>query len=301
MAERARFVEIDDERLQALAEDLAPGTAAASGDDPAHVRMSSDDETLAYVVTLDALNFGSGWFPVLRKPEGRSGYFTIATALRRHFEARGPWSAAELQAVTTDECARVFGQDAGSPEVLELMALFSRALADLGHSLQVRAGGSFRGFVEGAGGSAEALVRALAEMPLYRDVSRYDDLEVPLYKRAQITVADLALAFGAQGLGRFDDQGDLTMFADNLVPHVLRCEGVLHYEVSLAERIERAERLQPGSPEEVEIRAVGLHAVERMAGHAGVRAQDLDRMLWQRGQSPRIKRRNRHRTRSVFY
>jgi hypothetical protein len=38
-----------------------------------------------------------------------------------------------------------------------------------------------------------------------------------------------------------------------------------------------------------------------MGRHLGVRAQDLDRVLWRRGQSARIKSRNRHRTRSVFY
>jgi len=49
-----------------------------------------------YVITLDAINFGSGWFPYVEKRPGLSGYFTVAHALREHFEARGPWSAAEL-------------------------------------------------------------------------------------------------------------------------------------------------------------------------------------------------------------
>ena len=43
------------------------------------------------------------------------------------------------------------------------------------------------------------------------------------YKRAQILPADLALA----GVAQFADLDRLTLFADNLVPHVLRCDGVL--------------------------------------------------------------------------
>ena len=43
------------------------------------------------------------------------------------------------------------------------------------------------------------------------------------YKRAQIAASDLALA----GVARFGDLDRLTIFADNLVPHVLRCDGVL--------------------------------------------------------------------------
>jgi len=32
-------------------------------------------------VTVDAINFGSGWFPTLRKRDGRSGYFVDLAAL----------------------------------------------------------------------------------------------------------------------------------------------------------------------------------------------------------------------------
>jgi hypothetical protein len=263
--------------------------------------MASDEDTLSYVVTLDAVNFGSGWFPVLRKPEGRSGYFTIAGALRDRCETEGCFTASELASLTPADCTCLFRQAPANPEALELMTLFARSLNDLGRTLEERAGGSFADFVASAGRSAEALVLALAEMPFYRDVASYSGLEVPFYKRAQITVADLALAFEGRDPGRFDDVDDLTMFADNLVPHVLRCEGALEYDESLAQRIDAAVLLAPGSPEEVEIRAVGLHAVEQMARQLGARAQDLDRVLWRRGQSPRIKSRNRHRTRSVFY
>jgi hypothetical protein len=306
VAARARFVHIDDERLRVLAEGLLPELAALADDDPAHVRLASEADTLAFVVTLDAVNFGSGWFPVLNKPEG-SGYRTIATALRRHFESHGAMPASQLARITAVECAHLFGQEADDPQVGELMALFARSLGDLGDFVERRFGGSFEELVDSAGGRAEALVMLLAEMPLYRDVSTYAELEVPFYKRAQITVADLALAFEGSGPGHFADLDQLTIFADNLVPHVLRCEGVLRYEPSLLRRIEAAERLPPGCPEEVEIRAVAVHAVERMAGHlarsgrASVLACDLDRVLWTRGQSPSIKARNRHRTRSVFY
>jgi hypothetical protein len=302
VAEWARFVSIDDARLQDLAEQLVPDLETAS-EDPAHIRLDSDDETVAFVVTLDAVNFGSGWFPVLHKPEGRSGYFTLATALRRHFERHGAFSAGELEAITPEACTRLFGQDPANDEVAELMRFFARSLSDLGSMLRERCGGTFRGLLDLAGGRAAELVALLAEMPLYRDVCQYGSLEVPLYKRAQITAADLALAFDESGPGRFNDLDELTMFADNLVPHVLRCEGVLRYAPSLAERIDAGDLLVPGSPEEVEIRAVGLHAVERMARHLspGVAARALDRVLWSLGQSPRIKAMNRHRARSVFY
>ena len=49
------------------------------------------------------------------------------------------------------------------------------------------------------------------------------------YERAQLAAADLSLAFDGRGLGRFDDLQNLTIFADNLVPHVLRVDNILIY------------------------------------------------------------------------
>ncbi len=91
-----------------------------------------------------------------------------------------------------------------------------------------------------------------------------DEHEVPLYKRAQLLTADLAIAFDGQGPGSFHDLDRLTIFADNLVPHVLRVDGLLAYDDELLARIERGELIPAGSPEEIEIRAVAVHAVERI-------------------------------------
>jgi hypothetical protein len=302
---RARSVHIDSEGLERFAGALAAERPARPTLDPGHQRLGGPAETLAFVVTLNALNFGSGWFPVLRKRGSLSGYLTVAGALREQFEARGPWSARELVAQSPGSCARVFGQE-GNAAAAELMAWFARALGDLGRFLEDGFGGRFEGPVEAAAGSAEALVRLLARMPLYRDVARYEDLEVPFYKRAQITCADLGLAFEGRSPGAFRDLAELTLFADNLVPHVLRTMGVLRYAPELAARIEREELLASGSPEEVEIRAVALHAVEVLAAACsargfGVLPAALDQILWARGQSPEIKAFPRHRTRCTFY
>jgi len=186
------------------------------------------------------------------------------------------------------------------------MGLFARALNDLGRFLRDRFEGRFAGPVEAAERSAVRLVEVLGGMPFYQDVQRYDELMVPLYKRAQLTAADLALAFGGMGWGRFDDLDRLTIFADNLVPHVLRLDGILAYEPGLVDRIEAGELILPGSPEEIEMRAVAVHAVERLgdalrSSGAAVTSMQLDYLLWNRGQQPAYKARPRHRTRTVFY
>lgn len=92
-------------------------------------------------------------------------------------------------------------------------------------------------------------------MPYFKDVVPYNGLHVPFYKRAQLTAADLALAFEGQGPGCFNDLDRLTIFADNLIPHVLRVDKILDYEDSLANRIDTEDLIPAYSHEEVEIRA----------------------------------------------
>ena len=247
-----------------------------------HYLEGPPEAVAAYMLTLDAINFGSGWFPTLRKRPGSSGYYTVAWALADRFRAHGPWTNDELRAIRAGEVARVLGQD---PEH-ELMGLYARALRELGEFLVER---TALEVVAEAGGSAERLAEALAAgMPMFDDRG--------FYKRAQIVPNDLALA----GLATFDDLDGLTIFADNLVPHVLRVDGVLRYHPELAARIDREELLPPGE-EESEIRACAVHACELISERLGVPPRVLDTWLWNRGQEPRYKARPRHRTRTVFY
>lgn len=274
-------------------------------DEQTHFK-GGDEETVAFVVTLDAINFGSGYFPHLRKKPGLSGYFTVASALKERFDAEGPFSARELRELDPAWVARLLGQPAGDPVRDELMGHFSRALQDLGEFLTDRFGGSFGQLLAACHGSAERLAGLLTAMPYFRDIARYQDRQIPLLKRAQITPSDLALALQPGHERLFRDLDRLTIFADNLVPHVLRLDGVLEYEAGLVERLEQGHLLEPGSAEEVEIRAVALHAVERMVDGlrvdgAPASARQFDLLLWNRGQEERYRGGSKHRTRTVYY
>jgi hypothetical protein len=299
IAQSATHVRIDEKRLAAYEVD-ATAEAEAEADGDRGGAAGAEEATAALVIQLDAINFGSGWHPMLRKPAGRSGSVTVATAYREHAERVGGLSAAELATITTESCARILGQDAGG-EAGELMALFARSLGDLGRFVESLFGGRFTELVDGAGGSAARLVDVLLEMPMYRDVASYRGRRVPLLKRAQITVHDLAVAFAGRGPGRFVDVDRLTLFADNLVPHVLRIDGVLRVAPELEERIARGELLVHGSPEEVELRAVAVAAVERLSDRTGVAPRRIDAALWRRGGGTAYKAVPRPRCRTTAY
>jgi hypothetical protein len=302
VAARSHHVHLVPSAVPKLAADLAAEGLGTDPDDPAHHAVGADDEARArFVLALDAVNFGSGWFPVLHKAPGSSGYHTIAGALRD----RAGVSVDEMQAATGPWCADLFGQ-AGNGEVVDLMDLFAQSWSRLGEVIE--GFGSAVDLVAAAGHSADRLVELLAwEHKLYRDVSEHDGERVPLFKRAQITAVDLAQAFGGEGPGRFADLDRLTMFADNLVPHVLRLAGVLRYEDELLARIDADELLEHDSPEEVEIRAVAVHAVEQVVaalhdlGVADATAGQVDMALWHRGGRPEAKAHKRHRCRTTAY
>ena len=277
IASGAQSVSID---LDAL-EDVRPGPPPEL--DPVRHYVDGPAPAVAsYFLTLDTVNFGSGWFPTLRKRPGSSGYFTVAWALADRFRADGPWTPAQLRAMRTEEIADTLGQARDH----ELMALYAQALRALGRFLGAR---DAIEIVRRAGGSAEALATQLARgMALVADRG--------FYKRAQIAAANLALA----GVARFGDLHRLTIFADNLVPHVLRCDGVLRYDERLAAHID-AGLLLPAGRQEREIRACAVRACELIAARAGTTEHELDNWLWSRGQAPEYKARPRHRTRSVYY
>jgi hypothetical protein len=302
VAERARFVRIDPERIKSYAAELPLNEIRSAGSVAMPSSADSAETRAAFVLTLNAVNFGSGYFPQLRKRPGLSGYQTIEAWLRERFDSSGTLSSGELEAMNASRCAWLFGQSLRCPAVAELMDLFAIALRDLGALVGERFGGSFRALVTDASGSAERLIRTLLEMPLYRDIARYQELRVPFLKRAQISVADLALALPGR-LGRFRDLARLTMFADNLVAHVLRLDGVLRYVSELVERIEREELIEAGSAQEVEIRACEVHAVELLVAEleSQITPRELDRWLWMRGGRAAYKARPRHRTRCAFY
>jgi len=273
----------------------ADAVAPPAGAPPAVAPPARDREwRAAFWLTMDAINFGSGWFPTLRKRDGRSGYNTIATALAERFHRAGPWSATELAALPALDVAEALGQDAGH----ELMALYAASLRDLGTHVAAEHGGRFTAVADAAEGSALSLVHHLGSWGCFADRSRYGSLELPFLKRAQIAAADLERA----GVARFGDLGRLTMFADNLVPHVLRIDGVLSYAPSLVDRVERGELIAHDSPEEIEIRACAVHAVELIVAARGdTTPAAVDQLLWNRGQQPVYKASPRHRTRCTAY
>jgi len=298
VAEGASSVRIAEAELERYARAIGDG----SSDDPAaglpvHELPAERrrEERAALLLCLDAINFGSGWWPTIRKRPGMSGYDTIASGLAERFRTEGGWSAHELLELSPAALAGVFGQDIDHP----LMALYADALKDVGEHVAGEYDGSFGAVVDAAAGSAPALAERVAAWEAFADTSEYRGEAVPFFKRAQLVAADAQRT----GVARLDGLERLTAFADNLVPHVLRVDGILHLAPALARAIDAGRLLEHGSAPEVELRACAVHAIERLVDRLDRQlcAAQVDSILWNRGRGAAYKAVPRPRCRTTAY
>ncbi len=282
------------------------------------------ERTVNWLLLLDALNFcfwaenGQPRWSISYKGETLNGYWAEAAALTRAVEeGYALWDARYLSEISSADLAAIFrGAPSSGTGAVNLASktleipLFEQRLAntrEVGSVLLERFDGQFTRVIEEAAGSAVRLALLLAEhFPSFRDIASFRGQEVRFFKRAQICVADLRGAFGGKQWGAFTDFDQLTIFADYKLPQLLRHFGVLEYHPTLAERIDKQELLEPGSEEEVQIRAATIWACEVLrqtinaAGYEPVTAADIDLQLWLLSQDT-MNMRPYHRVRTLYY
>ncbi|XP_004288236.1 PREDICTED: UPF0553 protein-like [Fragaria vesca subsp. vesca] len=252
--------------------------------------------TVQYLFVLDALNF-CFW------PDKDLNYDNLAAGLKEALlNDKSAFDADRLQKYTGPELRKLLKW----PRPLPLEDERVRLLHEVGFELERSFDGKASNLVESCGKSAVKLVAMVTRhFPGFRDHSVYKGHQVFLYKRAQILAADLWGAYGGKGYGEFYDIASITIMADYIVPAVLRKLGVLKYSETLASMIEKKSEIDPGSEEEVELRACSIYAVEKMKDLISIKlgrkvlSIELDLWLWSFGiQIPALQH---HRTLSIYY
>jgi hypothetical protein len=311
VAEYSKHVHIDAEAISNLLTDsshldISPLTL---GPAPYHF-FDSTGATAEWLFLIDTVNHcfwpdvDSPPWTVHYKDEALSGYWALAASLKRAMEEGFPihraTTLADLDSKTLAHIFRGRGQ----------IPLFEERLQNLRQAGQVlldRFQGSFIHVLEEAAGSAIELIDLLAEeFSSFNDTATYGGKNVYFYKRAQLLVHDLRCTFSGQSWGNFYDLEHLTCFADYKLPQVLRHLGILHYKPKLADLIQNLVHIDAGSPEEVEIRAATIWAVELLRQELAnqgfrVNSPQLDNWLWYLGQEDSYRALPYHRTRTIFY
>ncbi len=98
-------------------------------DDFHFLSETSPQQTAAYVLALDSINFGSGYFDVARKSGVALEYQIIAEGLKRAFQSGRMNTPAKWAEASPLECHDIFGIPAGTHMALDqLMQHVSRHL-----------------------------------------------------------------------------------------------------------------------------------------------------------------------------
>ncbi|KAI3641355.1 hypothetical protein MIR68_000485 [Amoeboaphelidium protococcarum] len=180
----------------------------------------------------------------------------------------------------------------------------------------------FSNIVAAANRNSQKLISIMLEhFPTFRDESRYlldgSTMDVYLYKRVQILVADVYAAFKSypeytNGDTEFLDIDSITMFADYRVPQCLLAIDVLLYSQQLKDVLHKGSLIENGDPMEVEIRANSIIAVEQIVDRIRVIDPDLvhkvnailvDFFLWDyaKQESQSMSDIPIHKTRCIYY
>ena len=300
-------VYIDRTALEEFCQSIVKKELGAPGWDYQHHFYDGTERTVTYLFVLDSLNFcfwGEPHWEITYKDEVLSGYMALAAALRQAIEEDIPIIDANfLSTIPLETLSQVLGGSGNLPLMEKRLAI----LREVGSVLKTTYQGQAHCLVEAASSSATQLVQMLVtDFPSFRDEASYKGHRVPFRKRAQIFVGDLYGSFQGKRWGEFDDLDQLTAFADYVLPQVLRQMGILQYSPKLSDRIDRQELFKPGSPEEVEIRAHTIWAVELIrrklaARNWNLRAFEIDWLLWNMGQDPAYELKPYHRTLSIYY
>ncbi|GLT46790.1 hypothetical protein SLA2020_205200 [Shorea laevis] len=296
VARHSSHVTVDTSGIEKVVENIKESIPKVEWDYEGIHYFDNGPLTVQYLLVLDALNF-CFW------PDKDLTYDHLASGLKEALlNDKSAFDADRLQQYTGPQLRELLKW----PRPLPLEDERVRLLHEVGLELERNFEGKASKLVESCGKSAVKLVALVTRyFPGFRDHSVYKGHQVFLYKRAQIFAADLWGAFKGQGYGEFNDIGSITMFADYIVPAVLKQLGVLKYSSTLSSIIDSNREIVSGSEEEIELRACTIYAVEKMReliklkSGKQVLSVELDLWLWSVG--ARCPSLQHHRTLSIYY
>lgn len=269
---------------------------------------STDFETLLrYIFVIDTLNF-CFW------PNSPFEYCDLAKNLHNTLVHNSDFFCIDSLCAMTPERLRenVFKAD------FCLLAERARMIREVFTVIKDNYAGKCAEFVKQCGKDAVRLVKMIVDsFCCFRDHAIYEGCQVFFYKRAQILVSDLHLAYAdLRGKNRTAENSvldftaesicQLTMFADYRVPQILRSLGVLKYSEALSKMVDERRPIAHGSKCEVEIRAATVQSVEVIKNllkkeGINVLSIEVDVHLWEEGEKAKEEMKPHHRTLSIFY
>jgi len=244
----------------------------------------------------------------------QTGYWSICAAVNRALALGIPVTSAEFMATATEEHIRTIFKSSTEGEI-PLVKERLKAINDAGKVLLEKFFGSFTFCVMRAENDVDKLLDIVVDnFPSYQDMCQYKGDTVSFLKRAQILIADIWTCFKGEGLGKFSNIHQITMFADYRVPQSMVAFGVLSYSDYLRQILHNGAKFNPGDELECEIRGMSIYGCDRIAEEILKLAERdgveivvnsiiVDYFLWEYARAHRdlINALPFHRCRTIYY
>lgn len=223
----------------------------------------SNDDKLHFVIIFNTLSFcywGEPKWTVEYKDKKHDGAWGMILALGRGIEEGAALTNFEYcSKISKEEFAHILRGNIEIPLLEERWKI----LQEIGKNMVANFDGKASNLIKMASGDAQKLLEIIVQnFPSFSDIAKYKEKEIYFYKRAQLLIADIFQLFGGKNFGALENMDQITACADYKLPLILRNLGILEYAPALAEKIDNKIEIQKGSPEETEIRASTIWAVE---------------------------------------
>lgn len=308
VVEKSKDVTINTRRIEEFAktfqDDRVPHWLTESPITYAHL---SDADKLNTLFIFNATSFcywGEPKWTIEYKGEKHDGSWAMIACILRAHDEGAPIFDTEYQAnISREEYENILRGNTEIP-LFEQRHSFVRENAA---TLQEKYGGNISNLLHEAGGDGpRALDLIVSNFPSFKDVRTYEGRDVYFYKRAQLLVEDIHQTFAGRGFGNLSNMGQFTACADYKLPQVLRKLGIISYSEGLSAKIDSLVQLPENSPEEVEIRANTIWAIEMMREELTKHGKEfsssnINDHLWVMGQTKSPRDRPYHRTLTTSY
>lgn len=304
------FIHIDQKAILRIAKEWRKnGFTRAEFPRELHFINKDSRRMLEYLILLDSINF-CFWSKDPRKKwriryqrKEWSGYFVLALSFKKFYE-KNPRRATMpyFSVMPFREFTQIFQ---GNGELLFLKKRWE-ILRSVAKVILEKYNGDVIDFISSGGKDVPELLRHIVrELPSFDDTANYKGEKIYFWKRAQLLINDIYIAFDGKGIGEFRNLSYLTAFADYKLPQILHFWGILRYHPELEQKIMNRIFIPRDSEEELEIRSATIWAVEylrRALKRSGIRlfSSEIDNILW--NESKRITMdMPHHLTKTIFY
>lgn len=305
VTDNAAHVTIDREQVAKYALSFAHGSTrhwlSAAPFDFSHL---TDDEKLHFLFLFNALSFcywGEPKWTVEYDGKSYDGAWGMIVALGRGTKASVPiLDATYCAGISREDFSEILQGNVEIPLFEERW----RIIKELGSVASQR---SFGTVVNSANGDVRTLLNIILDtFPSFQDKSEYQGKTVCFAKRAQLLVSDIYNIFDGKGYGDLRGVDRLTACADYKLPQILRKFGILQYTPELAAKVDARIELPHDSPEEIEIRASTIQAVEwikhEIQKHVpAITSIEINDHLWLATQEKFSDDKPYHRTKTTAY